>query len=304
MWDLLVGPLPLLATVSFFLEPALAKPFVHLVYKQNDTCMDFNAAPACFGPPMPVSGLKGYLVETVPANACHPIKPAPVSNWTPSSFVALIRRYDCSFNLKVFHAQEAGYQAAIIYNLCSDFLVNMAVSLEERRLPIIIPSLFIGRTASKFLRRQVHSAKDAQIMVVVPQSYYNSCSDETYVALWELAVYDLPIWPGYCTQQLFLKVFQEFGLLISLSMGISFLLLVSWVKWGQPNQGIRVKTFKQGDRYDTCVICMAEYETGDQLKILPCAHVFHITCINTWLLIQPTVGKTCPICKQKVNSAI
>ncbi|XP_026546877.1 E3 ubiquitin-protein ligase RNF167-like [Notechis scutatus] len=303
MWGL-VESLPLLVTISLFLETALAKPFVHLVYKQNDTCMDFNAAPAWFGPPVPVTGLKGYLLETVPANACHPIKAAPVSNRTPSGFVALIRLYDCSFNLKVFHAQEAGYRAAIIYNLCSDFLVNMAISMEERRLPIVIPSMFIGRTASKLLRRQVHSAKDAQIMVVVPQSYYNSCLDETYAALWELVVYDLPIWPGYCTQQLFLKILKEFGLLISLSMGISFLVLVSWAKWGRSNQGIRVKTFKHGDRYDTCVICMAEYEAGDRLKVLPCAHIFHATCINTWLLIQPVADKTCPICKQKVHSAI
>uniref|UniRef100_A0A8C6Y8Y6 PA domain-containing protein n=1 Tax=Naja naja TaxID=35670 RepID=A0A8C6Y8Y6_NAJNA len=106
----------------------------------------------CFGPPVPVTGLKGYLLETVPANACHPVKAAPVSNRTPSGFVALIRRYDCSFSLKVFHAQEAGYQAAIIYNLCSDFLVNMAISMEEGRLPIVIPSLFIGRTTLGIFR--------------------------------------------------------------------------------------------------------------------------------------------------------
>uniref|UniRef100_A0A8C5SIY5 PA domain-containing protein n=1 Tax=Laticauda laticaudata TaxID=8630 RepID=A0A8C5SIY5_LATLA len=140
LYILSISVLLTLLTISLFLETALAKSFVHLVYKQNDTCMDFNAAPACFGPPLPVTGLKGYLLETVPANACHPIKAAPVSNRTPSGFVALIRRYDCSFSLKVFHAQEAGYRAAIIYNLCSDFLVNMAISMEERRLPIIIPS--------------------------------------------------------------------------------------------------------------------------------------------------------------------
>uniref|UniRef100_A0A670ZPM7 PA domain-containing protein n=1 Tax=Pseudonaja textilis TaxID=8673 RepID=A0A670ZPM7_PSETE len=126
---------------------------------------------AWFGPPVPVTGLKGYLLETVPANACHPIKAAPVSNRTPSGFVALIRRYDCSFNLKVFHAQEAGYRAAIIYNLCSDFLVNMAISMEERRLPIVIPSMFIGRTTSRILkhlrRRWLKKKREIALIILV-----------------------------------------------------------------------------------------------------------------------------------------
>ncbi|XP_063147140.1 E3 ubiquitin-protein ligase ZNRF4 [Candoia aspera] len=303
MWCL-VEALPLLVVFSLFLETPLATPFVHLVYTQNNSCLDFKAVSACFGPPVPLTGLKGYLVETVPANACHPIKAVPASNRTPSGFIALIRRYDCPFSLKVFHAQEAGYRAAVIYNLYSDLLVSMAIKMEERRLQIVIPSLFIGGTASKLLRRQVRSAKDAQIMVVVPRGYYNHCWDKTGAAVWEPALHHLPIWPGYCTQQLFLKFLLKFGVLISLSMGTSFLLLASWEKWGQRSQGIRVKIFKSGDRYDPCVICMAEYEAGDLLRILPCTHVFHTTCINTWLFIQPTAGKTCPICKQKVNSTI
>ncbi|KAM6465591.1 E3 ubiquitin-protein ligase ZNRF4-like [Liasis olivaceus] len=299
-----VEALPPLVAFSLFLETALATPFVHLVYTQNKSCLDFKAVPACFGPPVPLTGLKGYLVEAVPANACHPIRAAPASNRTLSSFIALIRRYDCPFNLKVFHAQEAGYQAAIIYNSYSDLLVSMAVPMEERRLQIVIPALFIGGTTSTFLKRQVRSAKDLQIMVVVPWGHYNFCWDKTDAAVYESALHCLLIWPGYCTQQVFLKFLHEFGLLISLSMGTSFLLLASWVKWSQPSQGIRVKTFRRGDRYDSCVICLAEYEAGDLLSILPCAHVFHYACINTWLLIQPMAEQTCPICKQTVNSTI
>uniref|UniRef100_A0A8C6ZHG7 RING-type domain-containing protein n=1 Tax=Nothoprocta perdicaria TaxID=30464 RepID=A0A8C6ZHG7_NOTPE len=37
----------------------------------------------------------------------------------------------------------------------------------------------------------------------------------------------------------------------------------------------------RGDKYETCVICMAEYEEGDQLKILPCSHAYHCACIDT-----------------------
>uniref|UniRef100_A0A803SUQ9 PA domain-containing protein n=1 Tax=Anolis carolinensis TaxID=28377 RepID=A0A803SUQ9_ANOCA len=79
--------------------------------------------PACFGPPLSRKGFKGYLVEAVPANACLPIKAPPSSNRSQLGFIALIRRYDCPFGTKVLHAQQAGFQGAIIHNLYSDLLL-------------------------------------------------------------------------------------------------------------------------------------------------------------------------------------
>ncbi len=34
---------------------------------------------------------------------------------------------------------------------------------------------------------------------------------------------------------------------------------------------------------DQCTICMEKYNLGQQLKLLPCAHIFHLTCIETYL---------------------
>uniref|UniRef100_A0A8D2JCR9 PA domain-containing protein n=1 Tax=Varanus komodoensis TaxID=61221 RepID=A0A8D2JCR9_VARKO len=111
------------------------------------------AVPACFGPPLPETGLTGYLVEAVPSNACYPIEVPPASNRTPSGFFVLIRRYDCPFGTKILHAQQAGYQAAIIHNIYSDLLVSMAIKMKETRQQVLIPSVFIGGTAAKLLRR-------------------------------------------------------------------------------------------------------------------------------------------------------
>lgn len=294
---------PSLVVFSLVFENISGKPFVHLVYTHNSTCLDFKSVPACFGPPLTQTGLTGYLVEAVPANACHPIKAPAASKRSLQDFVVLIRRYDCPFGIKVLHAQQAGYRAAIVHNVFSDLLVSMAIEVAETRQKILIPSLFIAESASKLLRRMIRADNGTRVTAVVPRGYFNPCRDNVGISVWDPSRHYLQYWPGYCTQQMIPEFIQKFGFVILFSLGLSFLLIASFMKWCCKSQGIRLKTFKRGDRYDLCVICMTEYEAGDRLKILPCNHAYHNTCINTWLLLQPKEGKTCPICKQKVNIA-
>lgn len=47
----------------------------------------------------------------------------------------------------------------------------------------------------------------------------------------------------------------------------------------------------------SCPICLGDYEGGDPLKRLPCAHFFHQACIDRWLRQS---GKTCPMCKHSI----
>ncbi len=44
---------------------------------------------------------------------------------------------------------------------------------------------------------------------------------------------------------------------------------------------------------ESCSICLADYERGDRLTGLPCAHVFHSSCVEKWL----ARAITCPLCK-------
>ena len=46
-----------------------------------------------------------------------------------------------------------------------------------------------------------------------------------------------------------------------------------------------------------CVICMEDFKNGDKITNLPCLHMFHTNCIQSWLKTQ----NTCPICKFKLT---
>jgi Ring finger domain len=51
----------------------------------------------------------------------------------------------------------------------------------------------------------------------------------------------------------------------------------------------------KGDKHD-CMVCLCEFESGETLRILPCLHRYHRSCIDRWLLQHGT----CPVCKHHI----
>ncbi|XP_050233593.1 E3 ubiquitin-protein ligase ATL41-like [Mercurialis annua] len=49
-----------------------------------------------------------------------------------------------------------------------------------------------------------------------------------------------------------------------------------------------------------CAICLEDFESGDLCRHLPlCNHIYHLGCINRWLIEEPT----CPICRTSISNA-
>ncbi|RVE76479.1 hypothetical protein OJAV_G00008180 [Oryzias javanicus] len=49
-----------------------------------------------------------------------------------------------------------------------------------------------------------------------------------------------------------------------------------------------------------CVICMMDFEYGDPIRFLPCLHIYHVGCIDPWLMRS----FTCPSCMEPVDAAL
>uniref|UniRef100_A0A1A8IQN1 RING finger protein 11 n=2 Tax=Nothobranchius TaxID=28779 RepID=A0A1A8IQN1_NOTKU len=49
-----------------------------------------------------------------------------------------------------------------------------------------------------------------------------------------------------------------------------------------------------------CVICMLDFVYGDPIRFLPCMHIYHMDCIDDWLMRS----FTCPSCMEPVDAAL
>ncbi|XP_069396046.1 E3 ubiquitin-protein ligase RNF167 [Paralichthys olivaceus] len=264
------------------LVPSPTHAYIYAHYS-NMTSMLFEDLPALFGSPLPKEGLMGVLVVSRPLNGCTAIDPPPP---LPPSFdanttktIVLIRRYDCNFDIKVLHAQQAGYNAAVIHNMYSDTLLNMNYSNDTIAEEIEIPSVFTSFYASQILRNFIIPELGAYVILKPEFSF-------------PLSYYLIP----------FTGVV---GMIILVMCVVLIIRCVRFRKRLRKNrlskeQLKRIPThkFSKGDDYDLCAICLDEYEEGDKLRVLPCSHAYHCKCVDPWLT---QTKKTCPVCKQRVT---
>ena len=59
------------------------------------------------------------------------------------------------------------------------------------------------------------------------------------------------------------------------------------------------RTWKAGEHPDDeCSICLASYEDGDDLAVLPCSHLMHAECLMPWL----KQTNSCPLCRHQLDT--
>ncbi|KAJ9171143.1 hypothetical protein P3X46_014545 [Hevea brasiliensis] len=50
-----------------------------------------------------------------------------------------------------------------------------------------------------------------------------------------------------------------------------------------------------------CHICLVDYEEGDEIRVLPCSHEYHMSCVDKWL---KEVHGVCPLCRDDVCKGV
>lgn len=56
----------------------------------------------------------------------------------------------------------------------------------------------------------------------------------------------------------------------------------------------------EGGQGDVCPICLVDYAEGDELRVLPCNHFMHQSCLDAWLANHPS----CPSCRHSLSELV
>jgi hypothetical protein len=68
------------------------------------------------------------------------------------------------------------------------------------------------------------------------------------------------------------------------------------IAWIESNT--RASTWESSETRE-CVICVEDLALGDQVRTLPCGHVYHKECVDTWL----RSSRLCCLCRLPIDGA-
>ncbi|KAF9599924.1 hypothetical protein IFM89_001870 [Coptis chinensis] len=177
------------------------------------------------------SGECGVLYIAEPIDACSPLtnKIVPVEGAARLPYVLIVRG-GCTFEDKVRRAQNAGFEAAIVYDNEHD----------DRMIAIIMIIVDSGTCTKHRIRR------------------------------------DRPRAP---------RVREFHGMSSRLVRAMPSLIFTAVLEDNSTSR--------------TCSICLEDYIVGERIRILPCRHKFHATCVDAWLTSWRTF---CPVCKRDART--
>ena len=62
-------------------------------------------------------------------------------------------------------------------------------------------------------------------------------------------------------------------------------------------RGATTEEEPEEEEADKCTICLSEFEVEEDVRRLPCMHLFHVECVDQWL----GQNKRCPICRADIS---
>ncbi|XP_028600199.2 RING finger protein 150 [Podarcis muralis] len=251
-----------------------------------------------YGEHSPKHDVWGQVVMTSAAAdrlACDPnarfAVPGPGKIW-----IALIPKGNCTYKDKIRHAAAQNASAVVVYNVGSsnaNETITMPPAGTEDVVVIMIPEPK-GKEIVSLLERNITVMMHITIGTRNLQKYVSRTS----------------------------VVFVSISFIVLMIISLAWLVFYYIQRFRYANardrnqrrlgdaakkaiSKLQVRTIRKGDKetepdFDNCAVCIEGYKPNDVVRILPCRHLFHKSCVDPWLLDH----RTCPMCKMNILKAL
>uniref|UniRef100_A0A8D0GQ15 RING finger protein 150 n=1 Tax=Sphenodon punctatus TaxID=8508 RepID=A0A8D0GQ15_SPHPU len=275
--------------------------FVNITYDEPPGSRLFRSEKSeCgrYGEHSPKQDARGKVVVTSSAQDRMACDPNTKFN-TPGqgeSWVALIPKGNCTYKDKIRHAASQNASAVVIYNVGSsnaNETITMPHAGVEDVVAIMIPEPK-GKEIVSLLERNSTVYMHITIGTRNLQKYVSRTS----------------------------VVFVSISFIVLMIISLAWLVFYYIQRFRYANardrnqrrlgdaakkaiSKLQVRTIRKGDKetepdFDNCAVCIEGYKPNDVVRILPCRHLFHKSCVDQWLLDH----RTCPMCKMNILKAL
>ncbi|KAF8104951.1 hypothetical protein N665_0165s0037 [Sinapis alba] len=252
-----------------------------VVLMNSNITRSFEDMEAYFSPSEEAAVETGVLYVADPLDACQELRNKPKHRTNGTLPFALIVRGGCSFESKVRNAQGTGFKAAIVHDdVDRDFLLAM----EGDEYGINIQAVFVSKAAGETLKKYA-GLSETRVMLVpsLEDSGWSlfACI-AMVVSLGMFFVLSICVFiHRRCTSRIINNTSQFHGMsrrMVKAMPSVTFTSVRGYITTAL-----------------SCAICLEDYSVGDKLRVLPCSHKFHATCVDLWLTSWRTF---CPVCKR------
>lgn len=239
--------------------------------------------------------VSGYLYHTGDDTNlwCQKFATPPLVNFQP--WIALIPRGNCSYSRKIKLAKKYNASAVIIFNNKEEGGIPDMKDQVEDAVSVMI-STDNGITLAKLVANKDKYKTYCEIVVgthFVDRRWKVSRTSVLFVLVSFILLMCISLaWLVFYYVQRFRHIYRndrkEKQLLTAAKKAISKLRMISY------------HTENREEEDEACAVCLENYKEGENLRILPCKHEYHKSCIDPWLLNH----RTCPMCKSNILKSL
>ncbi|XP_060035029.1 RING finger protein 150 isoform X1 [Erinaceus europaeus] len=272
--------------------------FVNITYREPAAAAPRSEKSECgrYGEHSPKQDARGQVAMALAAHERPACDPATRFAAPPgASWIALIPRGNCTYRDKIRNAFLQNASAVVIFNVGSNTndTITMPHAGVEDIVAIMIPEPK-GRELVSLLERNLTVTMYISIGTRNLQKYVSRTS----------------------------VVFVSISFIVLMIISLAWLVFYYIQRFRYANardrnqrrlgdaakkaiSKLQVRTIKKGDKetepdFDNCAVCIEGYKPNDVVRILPCRHLFHKSCVDPWLLDH----RTCPMCKMNILKAL